>query len=192
MYLLIGNAAGRAGNMALSESYHSKSLTLDPEYARAYVGLAGVYYMRALKPGEETNDPREADIDLLNRSIETYRTALDAKHQPALSDVSAKVHFGLGQCYFALVYAGAEPYFDAAIGEFKMVIQAYADGANPRIREITAESQARLALIYDLSGYPDLAAEHYRAAAALLWDAPDRQDLYEKRAQSLNTELNEQ
>jgi hypothetical protein len=152
LYLLIGNAAGRAGNLTLSESYHSRSLTLDPEYARAYVGLAGVYYMQALKPYEETNDPMETDIDLLNRSIETYRTALDAKHQPALSDISAKVHFGLGQCYFALVYADAEPYFDAAIDEFTMVIQAYADGANPRIREITAESHARLALIYDLSG----------------------------------------
>ncbi|MBN2394339.1 MAG: tetratricopeptide repeat protein [Anaerolineae bacterium] len=188
LYLLSGNAAGRVGDLALAESYHTKSLALDPEYARAYVGLAGVHYMQALKPYEETNDPTETDITFLEQSIATYKTALDAKHQPALSDISTKVHFGLGQCHFALVYSGNATYFDAAIGEFKQVIDTYADGANPRIREITAESYARLALIYDLSGYPDLASEHYQEAANLLWDDVERQALYEARARTVTLE----
>jgi len=185
LYLLIGNSAGRAGDLELARAYHEKSLALDPEYARAYVGLASATYMQALKPYEETGDPTRTDVDLLRSAIATYERAAEAAHQPVLSDIPAKVHFGLGQCYFVLVYSENEELFDPAIAEFEAVIAAYGDGTNPRVLEITVESYARLGLIYDLSGHPDLAVEKYEMAASLSSGNPERQALYEERARTI-------
>ncbi|RLC71946.1 MAG: hypothetical protein DRI81_17015 [Chloroflexi bacterium] len=188
LYLLVGNAAGRIGDLELARTYHQQALSLDPEYARAYVGLASVYYMSALKPYEETGSPMKTDLNLLSLAITTYKQAAQAAHQPPLSDIPVKVHFGLGQCYFMLVYSGNEELFAPAIVEFEAVIEAHADGANPRVLEMAAESYARLGLIYDLSGHSNWAIENYQKAASLLKDNPERQALYEGRAQAISDE----
>lgn len=188
VYLLIGNAAGKWGEVNLAERYYQKALDIDPEYARAYVGLGSVAYFRALEPFEQSNDPQETDLDRLDLAIQRYERALSAAHQPALADIGTKVHFGLGQCYFMRAYSGSDPWFDPAIAEFKQVIEAYDDGANPRVRELAAESHARLGLIFDLSGATAQAVEEYEIAASLLLDHPDRQSLYLSRAEALRTE----
>jgi len=213
LYLLIGNAAGKIAalkyrdaveqsealrsneilrtseDLRLAETYYQKSSALDAEYARAYVGLASVYYMQALTPFLETMEPADADSDKVRLSIATYQKAPKAAHQPPLSDISTKVHFGLGQCHFMLVYSGNAEYFNPAIAEFEAVIEEYADGDNPRVRELAAESYARLALIYKLSGHPDWAVEKYEMAASLLQDNPDRRYLFQERAQTIKNDV---
>ena len=185
LYLWLGNAAGRMFDLDAAETYHQQAIELDPDYARPYVGLAGVYYLRALQPFQESLDPVDIYAMWLHTAIDTYRQALQAEHQPPLSDIETKVHFGLGQCYTMLVYSGNELYFDAAIAEFKAVIAAYNDGTNPRVRELAAEAHARLGLIYRLVGDSDRACEGYLTAASLLHDNPERQQLYIRQAKKI-------
>ncbi|MCU0485997.1 MAG: protein kinase [Anaerolineales bacterium] len=182
LYLLVGNAALLAQDIPLAESYFLKSLDANPEYARAMIGLGGVYYLQALTPFDASKNPADTDMVLLQRSIETFLQASRASDQPPLADIPAKVHYGLGQGYFMLVYSGYETSFDAAANEFKAVIDSYGDGTNPRIREIAAESHARLGLIYSLTGNDELVSSEYARAAALLFDDPVRSELYQKRS----------
>ncbi|HEY4759614.1 MAG TPA: tetratricopeptide repeat protein [Thermoguttaceae bacterium] len=187
LYLLIGNAAGKLSDFGVAAAYYERSRKLDPDYARAYIGLANVDRSLALKLFEQTQNPADIDSDLIDQAVRTYQQAIKAAHQSSLSDVSTKVHFGLGECYLLRTYSGKEQSFDAAVGEFRAVIGEYADGANPRVRELAAESHARLGLIYDLSGHTDQAIKEYQMAATLLYDNPDRQLEYQQRAQKLQS-----
>jgi tetratricopeptide (TPR) repeat protein len=189
LYLLMGNAAGRQGNVDLAERYYQQSLAVDPDYARPYIGLGSVFYLRALKPFNASKKPADTDQGWLDKSIETYQRALMAPTQPAVADVSTKVHFGLGQAYFMQAYSGHAITFDAAVAEFQQVIAAYANGINPRVKEWAAESHARLGLIYDLAGHVQESISEYETAASLLSEDPDRSTQYYQRAQLLKQTL---
>lgn len=73
LYLLIGNAAGKNGMIELAETYYRKSRDIDPEYARAYIGLANVYYRLASRLFEKTLKPADIDPSLIEQAIATYR-----------------------------------------------------------------------------------------------------------------------
>lgn len=186
LYLLAGNAAMKVKNFDLSVTELNKAISIDPNYGRPLITLGGVYYLQALEPFDKTKKPADIDQKLLNKAIEKYKQALKAKHQPALSDISAKVHFGLGQCFLMQSYGGEKTPLVNAVNEFKIVVADYGDGKNPRIRELAAEAHARLGLIYNLSGYSNDAIQEYQLAAKLLFDNPERQKQYQKRAQELS------
>jgi tetratricopeptide (TPR) repeat protein len=188
LYLLAGNAAGKNENFDLAQTYYKKSLSVVPEYARGYIGLAGVYYMYALEPFQATEEPSNINLSWLEKSINTYQLAFEAQLQPALSDIETKVHFGLGQCYLMQVYSGKTELnsFERALAEFALVIDEYGDGENPRVRELAAESHARIGLIYVLSGQPESALEEYQIAVSLLDDNVERKSIYLKAIQSLS------
>jgi tetratricopeptide (TPR) repeat protein len=189
--LLAGNAAGKNENFDLAQTYYEKSLSVVPEYARGYIGLAGVYYMYALEPFQATEKPSNIDLSWLEKSVNTYQLAFEAQLQPALSDIETKVHFGLGQCYLMQVYSGKTELnsFERALAEFALVIDEYGDGENPRVRELAGESHARVGLIYALSGQPQRAVEEYRNAVSLLESNPERRDLYQKALRNLQKQV---
>ncbi len=190
LYLLIGNSGMKAKELDLAESYYQKALTEDSEYSRAYVGLAGVYYLRGL---EYFEFPNVQDIDpyMLHQAIVKYEKALAASYQPPLSDIATKVHLGLGQCYTALALYGEQERVNDAIEEFRQVIEEYGDGDNPRVREFAAEAYARLGFIYAVVGYNDVAIANYKSAVQLLYDYPERQLLYEGQIQKLEENTND-
>lgn len=186
LYLLIGNAAMKAKDFDVAIVNLSKSLSIDSDYARPLITLGSVYYLQALESFDKTKEPSDIDLNLLDKAIKEFNQALKAKNQPTLSDVSTKAHFGLGQCLFMQSYAGADVPLVNAVDEFQIVISDYGSGENPRVREIAAESHARLGLINDFSGYLSDAAQEYQLAADLLFDNPDRQKQYQKRAHELS------
>ncbi len=183
LYLLEGNAAAKQNDLVTSISYLNRSLEIDPEYARPIVSLASVYYLQALEPFNESQKPSDVDLALIDKAIAEYNLALQAHHQPALSDITTKVNFGLGQCYLMQVYAGSKGSLNLAVDKFKSVIADYR--SNPRLRELAAESHARLGLIYALSNHDADAVQEYQQAAALLYDNPERQQVYKDRAAKL-------
>jgi len=185
LYLLAGNAAMKSSEFDTAISKLNKSLAIDSEYARPLITLGSVYYLQALQPFAKTGKPADIDLGLLSKSIEQYNRALISDHQPDLSDIPTKVHFGLGQCYLLQSYSGMDKSLNKAVDEFKIVIADYGNGKNPRVRELAAEAHARLGLINDLSGYSRDAAQEYQLAADLLFDDPERQNLYKKRAEEL-------
>lgn len=185
LYLLAGNAAIKANDLELSDSYYQKAISINLEYARGYLGVAHIHYRLALKPFEETMNPADIDYELLNMALDTLDRASRATDQPPRSDISTKIHFELGQIYLMQVYSGRETSFDAAIKEFEAIIADYADGNNPRVQERAAESHARLGLIYELSDYTDLAIKEYQLATALLPPHSERRIYYEHKLEEL-------
>lgn len=191
LYLLLANSALKKSDLEMASRYYIKSLEIDPMYSRSYVGLGSTQYLLALKPFEISKKPEDTDNGLLDLAIENYLFALKATNRPTLADIETKVHFGLGQTYFMRTYAGKTKDFNQAVTEFSLVVRDYNNGANPRVREITAESHARLGLILDLTSSSDKlpAIQEYEASASLLYDNPERQSLYKTRADSLRKRM---
>jgi tetratricopeptide (TPR) repeat protein len=189
LYLLLGNAAGKSNDLDTAERAYRSALAENPGYSRAYAGLGSTYYMRALEPVEASGNGADIDLELLNKSIDSFHQAAAATVRPALSDIPAKVHFGLGQAYLALHLQNENEPAARAVEEFDAVIGEYDTGDNPRIRELAAEAHARLGLIHDLNGNRDDAIAEYEKAVSLLDDVPDRQRLYEDRLRELRNDV---
>lgn len=182
LYLLIGNAYGKNNELTEAEIAYLRSQELNPDYARSYIGLASLYYVRALEPilqSDGSQDPTKADVTLLREALAYYELALE-KQDPSLvrADIQTKVDFGMGQVYMMLHFAGEESSFQTAVAKFEAVIRAYNDGENGRVRELAAEAHARLGLIYRVTGSVDKAIEEYETAAALWSYNPVQQNKY--------------
>jgi tetratricopeptide (TPR) repeat protein len=190
LYLLLGNTAAKLSQFPEAEQYYQKSLAIDPEYARAQIGMGSVNYIKALTPFQLSLKPGDIDNNLIDTSIKWYQNALQARNIPALANVETKVHFGLGQCYLLKVYSEKEQWFDPAIAEFQAVVQEYGNGKNIYVKELAAEAHARLGLIYALSGDPKAAIQEYEEAVKLLDEYPDRKNMYLERITKLREKLN--
>lgn len=188
LHLLEANAVIRQDkpDLNLAESYFRKSLNIRPDYARAMVGLAHIFYRRALLPIETTNDKTTLDVILLNQADEMLQQALASPNQSPLADVPIKVHFELGQINLMLSYCDKQSGYSTAIKEFQIVIDAYTNGNNPRLKERAAESHARLGLINYNSGRLSEAVKEYQAAIDLLGGYTERQTLYQERITQIN------
>jgi tetratricopeptide (TPR) repeat protein len=185
LYAMIGYAAGKAAKYDLANTALNKAIEIDPNYTRPYIGMANLAYIQALAPFDKSKDPKDIDLKSLEDCFRYLNMAEQAPKKPPLADIETKIHFSRGQCYWLKTYSAQLPTFDLAVSEFDKVITAYDDGSNPRIQELAGESYARLGLIYDLSGYKELAGHQYQTAAELLKDIPGRYELYKKRANEL-------
>ncbi|MCC6498813.1 MAG: tetratricopeptide repeat protein [Anaerolineales bacterium] len=189
LYALIGFAAGKAEDYELTEASLERAIEINPEYARPYIGLANLSYIRALKPFESSQDVNSVDQVLLDKCFEYLDLAVQAPDKPPLAEVETKIHFARGQCYWLKTFTGKLPDFNLAVAEFRQVIDAYDDGSNPRVYEFAGESYARLGLIYRLTGQLSEAAEYYQKAVEILADIPERRSIYQKRLDEINKAL---
>ncbi len=202
LYIMTGFAAGKGGDawldqgqiekaqvdFGLAQELFQKALAIDPEYARPYIGIANLNYMRSLMPYKQSKDYRDVDNGLLDQCLEYLDRAEAAQNKPVLAEVETKIHFARGQCLMIKAFSGAitaQPAYD----EFQLVLQAYGDGKNPRVRDMAAEAHARLGLIYRLLKKSDLALIEYKAAVDLLYDYPERQAVYKDRVMDLSSQL---
>lgn len=189
LYLLLGNTAGRNNNMDLAEEHYLKALDIDPEYSRAFAGLGNVYFSRALSTDDPNASLAETDLEMLEQSIHYYEQAQTAQHQPALSDIETKVHFGLGQAYYIYSHADENVMVAPAIPEFIAVIEAYNDGANPRLRELAAESYTRLGAIHNAGGDKESAVKFYQRAIELFEEIGnlERRDFIQEQLKNIQS-----
>ncbi len=176
VYVLLGNAALKQRNWTKAEDSYRKALGENSKYARAYAGLGSVFYQQAM--GDVQSGTYETvDTKLLDQAIEEYQQATASNlDQSPLADTPAKASFGLGQAYLAKALVYAERSNDdisrqnlaQAAQAFVDVIQAYGDGANSRIQELTAHTHARLGLICRLTKQLEKAIPEYEQAIDLL------------------------
>lgn len=185
LYALIGFSAGKAKQYDITEESLEKAIEINPDYARPYIGMANLSYILALQPFEKSGNPEDVDQVLLDNCFIFLEMAENAPQKPPLAEVETKIHFSRGQCYWLKTYTGELPDFSLAAAEFEAVIASYDGGKNPRVRELAAESHARLGLIYRLIGDLPRALEHYQIAANLLPDIPARQAQFQKQAEAL-------
>lgn len=197
-YLMTSYAAGKLGesnmqsnmreeaekSFALAEDQSKQALSIDPEYARPYIGLANVSYMRAILLWSITEKPSDIDVGQLEECYRFLEKAELAEHKPDEADVETKIHFARGQCLLMEVYSGKgnSTNFSPAIKEFEQVIASYNNGKNPHVEDLASESYARLGLIYDLTNNLPQSVENYQKAAELLKAVPTRQQHYQDRA----------
>lgn len=190
LYLLLGNVAGRLEQIDLAETWYQQALQEQPGYARAYAGLGNVYFTQALDGIADDEDFSGLDLGLVQQSIDAYQQARDAEFQPDLSDIPAKVHFGLGQAYLIQSYADETVMVAPAIAEFQAVIEAYGDGTNPRLKELAGESYIRLGMIYHAGGEKEYAIGLYEHGVNLIRQLGDqeRTDFLEERLRTIKSE----
>jgi tetratricopeptide (TPR) repeat protein len=112
---------------------------------------------------------------LLDNCVRYLDLAVQAPEKPPLAEVDTKIHFARGQCDWLKTYSGVLPDYNLAYEEFQQVVAAYGDGANPHVRELAAESHARIGLIYHLTENPAAAVKEYQMAIDLLPDFLERQ-----------------
>jgi tetratricopeptide (TPR) repeat protein len=188
LYLMEANAVIRQENPDLdqAEAYFRKSLEIQPDYARAMVGLANVDYRRALLKYGATKKDEDLDVALLNQAIDLLNQALASPDQSPLADVPAKVHFELGEINFMLAYCHYQSGYDTAIEEFKAVIKAHAAAGNDHLKERAAESHARLGTIQYMMGNTQEAIIEYQTAIDMLEGYPERQKIYQERIAKIN------
>lgn len=169
MHLFIGTAAALDDRLDDAEAAYTEALRVNPDYARAYLGLAGVALLR----GHQGCTPSTADRDELQESQELYRSALTALDRPPSSSVVAKAHLGIGRTAICLSQAGLENSWSEANVELESVVREFEAG-DESVRELASEAHGELGLIHlptvgDTDPAPEFraAAQHYGAASDL-------------------------
>ncbi|MGH9276488.1 MAG: TIR domain-containing protein [Acidimicrobiales bacterium] len=184
LYLLLGNLAGKLGQLPEAEEYYLQALDLKPEYSRANLGQAEVIFHRARGQCEAGT----VDADGLARSLEAYRRAR-AGRLVAGADVPAKAAYGEGRVMLCSSQALLADAWNDAESRFIEAIQAYG-GDTERLRDLAAEAHATLGYLYRLALSAEAAqkysraASEYEAAIALYQEAgrrPDRQAFFQSQ-----------
>ncbi|MBI5964044.1 MAG: hypothetical protein HY863_11255 [Chloroflexi bacterium] len=152
-----------------------QAIKINPDYGRGYIGLGIVHYILASESANQisfTPDGQE-----LRLSIDFYEKALSvAGTQPSSAEIPSKAAFGMGQIYLTKWILG-EDTRERSIEEFQKVLTRYADGQEPQLQELAAESHARLAVIYRQDDQIDTALAEFQQALRLS-TSPARKGLY--------------
>jgi hypothetical protein len=204
LYVLTGNAAGKVyergheiAMLDLAEQSFSNAKNVDPGYARAYIGLGSAMYQRAQLPSQESGDPADVDLALVDESIRYYQQADALTPEPDLARVHTKVQAWLGQMYFARAFAmfAQQPGSEAqdltqALEHYELALAYYKANPEPLINVVAMESYASLGMIYRLMGDPQASAENYRQALALSEaHDPDRRPFFEEMYAQVKAEM---
>ena len=136
---------------------YEDALAHNPEYPRAKVGLASVYYV--LARGEPGIPNATIDLLLLDRAESLYGEALQTPAEAELM-IPAKVHFGMGQIYLARAQEEqrqvgqtddalnnmrlAQEQFEAMIAVYDSPLD---EQLKSRVKDLASHSNANLAAI---------------------------------------------
>jgi tetratricopeptide (TPR) repeat protein len=196
LYLLLGNAKLRWFSQSIqvaptrpgvawqmlhdAADHYRQALRINPQYARAQLGLAETTFLRA----QGSCQPGRTDRAGLERAARLFATAGRSANQPNTADVGAKVAFGLGRTYVCLTSAGVNRQSQAR-QELAAVLRDYSPAPgnhNPRVQLLAAEAHGQLgALDYLLATttrsreWYQRAVTSYEQALELSAGRPDRQ-----------------
>jgi CHAT domain len=163
LYLFLGSTDLVRQDWAGAQEQYTMALALNPEYARALIGLAEVQLNMSL---QSECQPGTADVAGLKAAIQYYQRGQAAPIQPPLSDVPLKVALGLGRADLCLSQAGDADHWIAAASAFQQVIDAYT-GGNQRIKELAARAYFGQAAIYEHQQSDHQAEQAYQAGIEL-------------------------
>jgi tetratricopeptide (TPR) repeat protein len=141
IYVLLGNTAGRLGDLTSSQAAFKRALELNPAYARGHLGAAEVAFLRSKGDCQQGH----ADETSLMEAEAHYRESLTAGIRPALSSIDAKAAFGLGRVHLCLSQALLADRWTDAVSEFQKVAAEFERG-NSSIKELAVEAYGNLGL----------------------------------------------
>lgn len=140
------------------------SQSADPDFARAYIGLAGSKYLEILEPiaaREAWTEIKDKDLEAIER---LYQAALAIPNTPETADIPTKAAFGLAQLHQLRYLRGEAAAWDRATAGFNQVITNYGSGKNPRVKELAAQAWGYIGLLIRQKGETDKASAAYTQA----------------------------
>lgn len=195
IYLLAGNVTSRQALPILlknnqeealeiiskSETYYQQALlSAQPkgEYARAYIGLAGVQNFYALYEARLSNNYADINLDSLEKQEEYLDLALLSNYQSPSADIEEKVAFNRAQVFLlrSQLLNNPSQLLSQSEDNYKIVIESYELG-NKRLRELAAHSYSGLALISRSKNHQGESIERYLKAIEIT-RIPSLQALY--------------
>lgn len=132
VYIFLGNVVGQLSNIEQDQraqllveatDYYTHALRINPEYARAQLGVAEALFQQAR---HECRAP--IDAHQFQEAINAYRHAAQAHDQPIDGDIEVRIARGVGNIYFCLSVATNQDHYLEAAGEYDKVISAYESG----------------------------------------------------------------
>jgi tetratricopeptide (TPR) repeat protein len=155
LYMFLGNIAGQSNHIDQAEQYFQRALQLNPDYSRALLGQAEVAFFRS----NGGCQPDQIDASGVTAAIDAYQRAGQARDQPPLADIGAKVRYRVARAHLCLIQAQQEEDTSQVENTFKEIIQEYEAG-NARLKYLASESHADLGLLY----LPLVSAQNTQAA----------------------------
>lgn len=145
LYYFIGREALFLKRLDEAQAAFQTARDTNPDYARAYIGIAGVEFQRAQsRVLEEGIEPSAEELgpvlEALEEAVRSYQTAL-ARADPALEPQTGIIaRLGLGASYylqgeqylFLGERASAEEHFNRAVKELEAVLEPLAAGQQHR------------------------------------------------------------
>jgi tetratricopeptide (TPR) repeat protein len=155
--------------LRLAREDFSEAGRLNPNYSRAFAGLATALYLEALRPVSAQQAWDQIPDTVLDEIEATFQRAVDARDRPETADIPIKATFGKGQIYLLRYLRSKQDqqWADKAKQAFQQVIAEYGSNdsqKNARIREYAAESYARLGLLLREANDFDGAVDMYQKA----------------------------
>jgi tetratricopeptide (TPR) repeat protein len=147
LFLLAAQIELARDNFDSANNYLDQVVVLNPDYARAYIGRGNLYYGQAIQT-------RPYDDLLLNKAIEEYKKALEAKDQPRAVNIPVKAHRSIGNVYFlkAQNQNGEFDLYKKAIEHYKFVVGSYEKSKDPAIQEMAALTYFSMGIAYERTG----------------------------------------
>lgn len=156
LYVVGSNVALRQKNADMAKTYADAALTLNPNYARAYIAQANAYYL-------------ELDFE---RALDYYQQAMQLPNPPYGAYIFEKCNVGIGNIYAYLYQVATLPedkltYAQLAQFHFGEVIAAYDQNHDTGLAELTALAHYGQGVIHQQEGNPEAAAESFKQALAM-------------------------
>jgi tetratricopeptide (TPR) repeat protein len=166
LYLFASHIRRLQGDRPTAQKYAQEALRLNPNYGRAYIAQAHIYY----------------DEGKLYQAIEYFEKAKDLPNQPFGAYISEKADFGIGNsCWVQLQYVNQAPQpdhsasaelEDCVLNNYNQVIDSYKVQENPgaNLSEITAWAYYGTGTVLQDRGQLQDAQRMYRQALDLTTD----------------------
>lgn len=146
VYLFLGSAnyalfeaSADQAYLERAEAAYSEAATLNPAYARAYIGVGNVAYERFV-----ASDQR--DLSQLDAALAAYEQALIAPEKPTGAKVAEKVLIALGNAYVSRAQHGHPEDFARAETRYRQVSAAFEAGQSD-LSELAAFAYCGLGVV---------------------------------------------
>lgn len=161
LYLMLAYAQRHLEQHEKAVENLAKALELNPEYARAYIGLANNYFAMALKDQEQP-----IDVALLNESEKYYREALTAEDRTANAFIDEKAAIGIGNVLLYRAAASQEQpwgYFEEALDYYSSVTGRYVETEEVALAHLAGVAYFNIGYVEEILGNPENAQLAYQS-----------------------------
>jgi tetratricopeptide (TPR) repeat protein len=180
--LLLGNAAGHLRRYSAAARRYEHSLALDPQYARAWTGLAEARFHLAAGSGATRCERGGVAAERMFEALRTYERARSSAHRPTGSDLDVRIDFGAARTLACLSQAGLVDRWGDAARLYREVIAAWEAGET-HTQLLAADAWAGLGLAMLPTIKTSNPADSYRRALEAYGHAADLTEKQTQRGQ---------